>query len=96
MMTSAPPGAIRYKRTPTFTEATLPDALKRDHNTKSGVWAVIHVESGALRYRQDAPPVDVTLRPGETLACPPGVVHRVQPMPAVAFHIAFWREGDAR
>ena len=38
-----------YKRTPSFSEATVPAGLLADHATKEGVWALIQVEDGALR-----------------------------------------------
>jgi tellurite methyltransferase len=38
------------KRTPEFTEATVPQGLLRDHSTKAGVWAQIRVLEGTLRY----------------------------------------------
>ena len=32
-----------YRRTPEFTEATVPPALLKAHTTKDGTWALIHV-----------------------------------------------------
>ena len=43
--------ASPYKRTPIFDETTLPAGLRREHRTKPGVWGVIHVLDGRLRYR---------------------------------------------
>ena len=40
-----------YKSTPVFDETTLPAALKREHRTKPGVWGVIRVLSGRVRYQ---------------------------------------------
>jgi tellurite resistance-related uncharacterized protein len=50
MTTTLPAGVRSYKRTATFTEATTPAALMNDHATKEGVWGLIHVEEGRLRY----------------------------------------------
>ncbi len=86
-----PPQTASYRRTPVFDADSIPAALKGDHSTKAGVWALIHVERGALRYRQDAPPVDVILTAGETLAVPPQAVHRVEPHADMAFFVEFWR-----
>ena len=33
-----PDGLVALRRTPDFTEATIPKGLQRDHNTKVGVW----------------------------------------------------------
>lgn len=40
-----------YKSTPVFDETTLPAGLRREHRTKAGVWGVIRVLEGRLRYR---------------------------------------------
>ena len=40
-----------YKCTPVFDENTLPVGLRREHRTKPGVWGVIRVLEGRLRYR---------------------------------------------
>lgn len=37
-----PPDVRPYRRTPDFTEATVPEGLKRAHDTKPGVWLVRH------------------------------------------------------
>ena len=38
-----------YKSTPIFDQDSLPDALRREHRTKPGVWGVIRVLNGTLR-----------------------------------------------
>ena len=51
---SAPPlsptVAQAYGCTPVFDENTLPAGLRRAHRTKPGVWGVIRVLEGRLRY----------------------------------------------
>lgn len=42
--------AIPYRSSPVFDENTLPQALRRDHRTKEGVWGVIRVLSGQLKF----------------------------------------------
>ena len=93
---AVPPGAEPYKRTQSFTEATVPAALLQDHSTKAGVWGLIRVEEGRLRYivtDQRRVPAERVL----TADTPPGVVepailHRVEPLGAVRFHVEFLRE----
>lgn len=87
------------RRTDEFTEQTTPTALRKDHTTKAGTWALIHVVEGALRY-------DITddRRPAWsgilTPSGPPGIVeptilHHVEPIGPVRFHVEFLREpGD--
>jgi len=90
-----PDGLEAYRRTPVFTEANVPPALRADHDTKPGVWGLIHVLEGRLRYR-----VTDARRPAqEFLLSPeglPGVVeptirHHVAPDGPVRFQVEFWR-----
>ncbi|MGA8400627.1 MAG: DUF1971 domain-containing protein, partial [Stellaceae bacterium] len=40
MTSTLPPGLVAYRRTPIFTETTLPNGLRHRHRTKAGVWAL--------------------------------------------------------
>ena len=81
-----------YRRTPVFTEATMPAALKATHSTKAGVWGLVTVLEGQLRL--------IFLDTGEChLLDPdnPGVVaperlHRAEPLGPVRFTIDFCAE----
>lgn len=93
-----PEGFAAYKRTPTFDERTIPDALRAHHRTKPGVWALVHVESGRLRYRLELEGGrEQTLEPGVLGVVLPEVPHRVEPEGEVRFYVEFWRapEGPA-
>ena len=85
-----------YKRTPTFTEASVPRALLSQHSTKEGVWGRIHVEEGSLRYQVTDPrrePLDLVLAPdSDPGLIEPTFLHRVEPIGAVRFHVEFLRE----
>lgn len=94
-MTGLPDGAEPYKRTPTFTEVSVPSGLLNDHSTKEGVWGLIHVERGQLSYVVTDPRRTATERI-LTPDTPPGVVeptilHHVAPLGAVSFHVQFYR-----
>ena len=66
-----------YRSTPVFTEQTLPQALQREHRTKPGVWGIIRILEGQLRYQVEDG------RPAETLTVDhPGLV-----LPAEAHHV---------
>lgn len=90
------PGLEPHKRTPVFTEDTVPAGLLGDHSTKDGVWGLIHVEEGKLRYfvtDPRRPPSEQVLTP----ATAPGVVeptilHRVEPVGTVRFYVQFLRD----
>ena len=93
-MNSLPPGAAPYSRSPEFSETTVPEALRRRHQTKRGVWARICVLEGRLRYRVLAsePPEEFTLSPEQPGIAAPEVPHCVEPLGAVRFFIEFLRE----
>ena len=82
---------VAYKKTPVFTEATLPDGLRREHTTKPGVWARIVVTEGELRYVVDALERVFDLAPGRDGVVAPEVPHRVEPRGAVRFFVEFYR-----
>lgn len=84
-----PDGLVAYKRTPVFDQDSLPAGLRREHRTKAGVWALIHVLEGRLLYRC----LDTSEEPVLTPAMP-GVVwpeqpHDVQPLGPVRLFVEF-------
>ena len=82
-----------YKRTPDFTEHTVPAGLLRSHNTKDGVWGKIVVLEGRLLYRILEPAVEeVLLTPDRYGVVEPTVKHEVVPSPGVRFYVDFHRE----
>jgi tellurite resistance-related uncharacterized protein len=91
-----PEDVVPYRRTPEFTETTVPPGLLRAHSTKEGVWGLIHVLEGCLAYRitdPGRPPAERLLTPDEE----PGVVeptipHEVEPRGPVRVYVEFWRQ----
>lgn len=45
-----PEGLEPYRQTDVFTEVSIPAGLRKDHCTKPGVWGLIQVAEGRLRY----------------------------------------------
>lgn len=93
-MTAQLPGtAAPYKRTPTFTEATVPEGLLEDHATKEGTWGLIHVEDGRLRYvvtdARRAPSERILTAADEPGVVEPTILHHVEPLGPVRFHVVF-------
>jgi len=79
-MTGAPEP---YKCTPIFDEATLPAALRGEHRTKVGVWGVIRVLEGRLRYRVLDPVSETILdteHPGIVIPDQPHLVETIGPV----------------
>ena len=91
-MKDLPPDVAAYQRTKEFTEATVPDGLRRRHTTKPGTWARIHVLEGSLRYRILEPAVEEhVLSPDMPGIVEPEVPHQVEPLGAVRFFVEFLR-----
>jgi tellurite resistance-related uncharacterized protein len=84
-----PAGLAAYKRTPVFDEASLPTGLRREHRTKPGVWALIHVLEGRLLYRVLDPPGEQILTPGTPGVVRPDEPHAVEPLGPVRFFVEF-------
>ncbi len=81
-----------YKTTAIFDQDSLPDALRRDHSTKAGVWGLIRVLEGSLRldYAEATPELILTAgRPG---LIRPEQVHRVEPLGPMRMQVEFYRE----
>ncbi len=81
-----------------FSETSVPASLLRDHSTKQGVWGLIRVVDGRLRYRVTDPrraAFETILSP----AGPPGIVeptilHHVEALGPVRFLVEFLRQSD--
>jgi tellurite methyltransferase len=84
-----PSSAREYKRTATFTELTLPAALRADHRTKPGTWARIVVHVGRAEYHARGR-VKI-LEPGVVGIVEPEVPHRLVPLGPLEVHVEFLR-----
>jgi tellurite resistance-related uncharacterized protein len=79
-----------YKSTPVFDENTLPAGLRREHRTKAGVWGIIRVLEGQLRYRVLDPISETILdrdNPGFVL---PDQPHLVEPLGGMQMQVKFY------
>ena len=91
-----PDGFAPYKRTPEFDETSIPDGLRKQHTTRAGVWAVIHVLSGQLRYVVEPPLAsERVLDPEHTGIVVPELAHRVEPVGHVRFFVEFHKKPAA-
>lgn len=90
-MRRLPASAEAYRKTPVFTEDSIPAGLTRDHSTKAGVWGLIHVTSGALRLSfADGAPAE-RLVPGRPGVIAPQQPHAVAADGPVRFFVEFYR-----
>ncbi len=89
MSDGLPLGLKAYKRTPVFDQDTLPAGLRRAHRTRAGVWALIHVIEGRLRYRVLEPFQEMDLAPGKPGVVRPNQPHEVEPLGSVRMYVEF-------
>ncbi len=91
-MRSLPVAVRPYRRTPEFTEETVPSALTRSHRTRAGTWGRIVVLEGRLLYRILQPSAEALIldtdHPG---IVEPEVEHEVEPIGKVRFYVEFYR-----
>ena len=90
-----PQQVLPYKRTSIFDENTLPAGLRREHRTKPGVWAIIRMLDGRLRYHVLDPASEVILEPGHPGLVLPEQPHRVEPLGPMRMQIEFYAQVPA-
>lgn len=91
-MKQIPSDACSYKRTPEFTEETIPIGLLKDHQTKESVWAKIVILSGVLEYTIQEPEIEIIeLTPTKFGIVEPTIKHHIKPLGLVKFYIEFYR-----
>lgn len=79
-----------YRSSPVFSEETLPEALRREHRTKAGVWGVINVLEGRLRFTRPEPALETELEAGAHMIVEPEQTHFVTPVGAVRMRVDFY------
>lgn len=89
-----PAGLVAYRRTPVFDQDTIPAGLFREHRTAPGIWGLITVLEGRLRFRALDPPAETVLTPKAPMAVAPQQPHEVAPDGKVRFFVAFYRAFD--
>jgi tellurite resistance-related uncharacterized protein len=85
-----PPAATPYEYSPVFDENTLPTTLRREHRTQPGVWGVIRVLDGQLRYRVLEPASEVILEAGKPGLVWPEQPHLVEPLGRVRMQVEYY------
>ena len=87
---SVPSAPIPYKCTPVFDERTLPAGLRREHRTQAGVWGVIRVIEGRVRYRVLHPASETVLEPGRPGLVLPDQPPLVEPLGPLLMQVEFY------
>ncbi len=88
----SPPTATPYRSTAVFDQDTLPAALRKDHRTKPGVWGVIRVLDGQLRYVVTEPASELILEPGHPGLIYPDQLHFVEPIGPMRMQVEFYKQ----
>lgn len=84
-----------YKSTPVFNETTLPAGLRKEHRTKAGVWGVIRVLEGQVKYRVLEPVSETILDPDHPGLVLPDQSHLVEPMGSMRMVVDFYDQDPA-
>lgn len=91
-MKNLPDSVLPYKKTPEFTETTVPAGLLKDHQTKESVWGKIVVLEGGLEYTIIEPELEIIkLSEIKHGVVEPTVLHHVTPLGKVRFYVEFYR-----
>lgn len=80
-----------YKTTPVFDNDTLPDALRREHSTKAGVWGLLRVLEGHVRLIFADPPRSVEVTPEHPAEIPPQALHHVELTGPMRMQVEFYK-----
>ena len=91
-----PAGLEQTRVTDEFDADTVPAGLLRAHRVADGMWGVVRVRSGSVRFVwEDGPPtagpLEVELSEGDSLVIPPAVPHRVEVGAGGRFVVEFHR-----
>ena len=91
-MKDLPSSVESYKKTPEFSNKTVPKGLLNAHQTKAGTWGKIVVLEGRLRYRILEPELEVVdLSPEKYGIVEPTILHEVEPLTEMRFYVEFYR-----
>lgn len=87
-----PAGLVFQRVTNDFTSVTVPAGLLKAHRIAEGVWGVLRVRDGRVRFVEEIESGrDIDLAPGEANVIRPGVPHRVEPSEDATFAVEFYR-----
>ena len=91
-MLGLPPNLKPYKKTPEFSQDSVPAGLLKSHATKAGTWAKIVILDGELLYRILEPVVEeIILTPQKHGVVAPQTEHEVVPRGDVRFYVEFYK-----
>jgi tellurite resistance-related uncharacterized protein len=86
-----PAGVEWVRTTPEFTVATVPAGLLREHQVAAGVWGVLRVVAGSVRFVWEGTGAERSVSAGQALVIAPETPHHVEPEPDARFVVEFYR-----
>lgn len=86
-----PDGLSLVRTTPEFTDATVPDGLRRAHQVAVGVWGRLRVLEGSVTFVAEEPEESRVLHPGDAQVIEPELRHHVEPGAGARFVVEFHR-----
>ena len=81
-----------YRSSPVFDEDTLPQALRRAHRTKDGVWGIVRVLSGQLKFVITETGETRMLDPNSPALILPDQLHYVEVVGPMRMQVDFYNE----
>ena len=95
-MKDLPSDLAEFKRTPEFSELSVPVALLSSHSTKEGTWGKIVVLEGKLIYRILEPDAEeLELDPQYPGVIEPAIRHEIEIHSPARFYVQFYRKPAA-
>lgn len=93
MLEELPKSVSKYSSSPVFDKDSVPQALRKEHRTKPGVWAKAIVLEGSIDFIfEDKPDDPITIQAGNFAIAEPEVPHHVNVTGPVKFQLEFYRE----
>ncbi|MCY4044025.1 MAG: DUF1971 domain-containing protein [Cellvibrionales bacterium] len=89
-MKNLPKHVQAYKKTPEFSEDSIPKSLLKDHSTKPGVWGKIQLIEGSLIYVINQQEHHVLTQNSEGII-EPEISHHLKCKGPVRFFVEFYR-----
>ncbi|KEQ16819.1 hypothetical protein GZ78_19300 [Endozoicomonas numazuensis] len=91
-MNSLPDHVMAYKKTPVFTQGSMPPGLLKTHKTKQGVWGVLSVLEGSVVFcpeQEDAK--KIKLSAGDQWVIQPDQEHHLELDGLVSCYVEFYK-----
>lgn len=90
-----PTTLVPYHRSPEFDEESVPENLLQKHTTKDGVWAMVRVLEGDMRFVDLDSGQETPVNPKKPAFIEPGQAHRIEVDGPVRFYVEFFKDASA-